>query len=115
MKPVIAESVYNRIQRQAHPLTNHLSEKLSKAIIVKDDAVNKNIITLNSVVDYIHESARRPIRIQIVLPEYEDIGRRKISILAPISQSLLGFREYDTVLAKTPHSEKKIRILKVQN
>ncbi len=115
MKPVIAESVYNKLQNQTHPLANYLTEKLSKAKIVKDDAVDKSIITLNSTVDYIHESGTRPIRIQIVLPEYEDISNRKISILAPIAQAILGFKECDVLQVNTPLGEKKIRILKVKN
>ena len=115
MKPVIAESVYNRLQNLAHPLAAHLNENLSKAKVVKDHSVEKNTITLNSVVDYIHEPGTRPIRIQIVLPEYENINQRKISVLAPICQALLGYKEYDLIKAKTPYGEKKIRILKVQN
>ena len=41
MKPVIAESVYHRLQNLTDPLSVYLNENLSKANVVKDYDVEK--------------------------------------------------------------------------
>jgi len=115
MKPVIAKSVYNRLFRLTHPLVEHLNDNLSNANVVKDETLPNNIVNLNSVVEYVSEPYNRPIRIQIVLPEHEDLAKRKVSVLAPISRTLLGFKESDELIANMPSGKKKIRILKVYN
>lgn len=115
MKPVIAESVYNSLSHLRHPLADYLKENLSHAQITKDESLPKTIVTLNSIVDYMSEPIARPIRIQIVSPEKEDLAKRKVSVLAPISRALLGFKESDELLVTTVSGKKKIKILKVIN
>ena len=115
MKPVIAKSVYNTLNTITHPLAPYLSENLSKARVIDDQSLEKNTISLNSIVEFMYEPGTHPIKIQIVLPEHEDPDKRKISVLAPISRALLGFKESDIVTAKMPSGEKKFRILRVQN
>lgn len=115
MKPVIAESVYNTLQHLSHPLKPYLSENLSKAEVINDRQLGNKIISLNSTVEFMYEPGSHPLRFQIVLPEQEDLSNRKISVLAPISRALLGYKEADLVVAKMPSGEKKFRILRVQN
>lgn len=119
MKPIIAESVYNTLcgvtHLQKNPEALRLSEKLASSEIVDDLILTDKTVSLNSKVDYICEPAWRPIRIKIVLPEEADLSQRKISVLAPISRALLGFKESDEFIAEMPSGKKKIRILKVQN
>lgn len=115
MKPVIAESVYKTLQGLSHPLKPYLNENLSRAQVVNDQQLENTIISLNSVVEFRYEPGSHPVRIQIVLPEQEDPGKRKISVLAPISRALMGYKESDLIVAKMPSGEKKIRILRVQN
>ncbi|MBA3681154.1 MAG: GreA/GreB family elongation factor [Bacteroidetes bacterium] len=114
MKPLIAESVYYKLSTLDHPLAPYLLENLASAKVVDDTIFEESIVTLNSTVDYI-EPGMRPVRIQIVLPDQEDLTKRKVSVLAPISIALLGFKEMDEIVIKTSAGKKKVKILKVQN
>lgn len=115
MKPVITESVYNTLHQLQHPLAPYLNENLSNAKVVDGKAVERTTISLNSIVEYESGPGMKPIRIQIVLPEHEDLGRRKVSVLAPVSRALLGYKQGDVLVARMPSGEKTIRILKVSN
>lgn len=115
MKPVIAKSVYNTLQYLSHPLAPYLWENLAKAEVVGDQHLENTTVSLNSTIEFMYEPGSPPVRIQIVLPEQEDLKKRKVSVLAPISRALLGYRQSDLVTARMPSGEKKIRILSVRN
>ncbi|MBL7920344.1 MAG: GreA/GreB family elongation factor [Bacteroidia bacterium] len=119
MKPIISESVYKTlyelIKKQKSPEVRQLGEELSKAEIVKDNALKKNIVSLNSIVEFMDDSFKKPIRMQIVLPTEADLEQRKISILAPISIALIGFKETDKFSWKMQSGIKYLTILKVVN
>ena len=120
MNPIISESVYkilmNLIRRKKTTIEiKPLGEELSKAKIVKDNFLDSKIVTLNSIVEFISSSFKKPMRLQIVLPEFEDLKLKKISILSPISIALLGFKEADNFMWKMPSGLKKLQIIKVIN
>ncbi|MBA4241756.1 MAG: transcription elongation factor GreAB [Sphingobacteriaceae bacterium] len=119
MKPIISESVYktlyNLIIKQKTPEVKQLGEELTKALIVKDNALQKDIVTINSIVEFIDDSVNKPIKMQIVLPEEMNLNQRKISILAPISIALIGFKQGAQFTWKMPSGIKNINILKVIN
>jgi regulator of nucleoside diphosphate kinase len=119
MKPIISESVYKTLYeliiKQRSPEVRQLGEELSKAEIVKDNVLKKNIVSLNSIVEFIDESINKPIRIQIVLPNEANLELHKVSILAPISIALIGFKERDQFSWKMQSGTKYLTILKVVN
>lgn len=119
MKPIISESVYKTlyelIVRQKSPEVRQLGEELSKAEIVKDSDLQKNIVSLNSIVEFIDESLNKRLRVQIVLPNEANLEQHKISILAPISIALIGFKERDRFSWKMQSGTKYLSILKVVN
>lgn len=119
MKPIISESVYktlyNLIIKQKTPEVKQLGEELTKALVVKDNALQKDIVTINSIVEFIDDSVNKPIKMQIVLPEEMNLNQRKISILAPISIALIGFKQGAQFTWKMPSGIKNINILKVIN
>ena len=119
MYPIISESVYkilaNLIRRKKTIDVKPLVVELSKAKIVKDNFLDSKIVSLNSIVEFITTSFKKPMRLQIVLPEFEDLKQKKISILSPISIALLGFKEADSFLWQMPSGLKKMQILKVIN
>ena len=119
MKPIISESVYKTLYaliiRYKSPEVRQLGEELYKAEIVKDNALQKNIVSLNSIVEFIDRSINKPIRMQIVLPGEANLEKRKISILAPISIALIGFKENDQFSWKMQSGIKYLTILKVIN
>lgn len=119
MKPVISESVYKKIyallQKIKSPESKQLGSELSKAQIVKDEELQNNIVSLNSTVEFIDETMHEPIRLQIVLPEDADLSKRKISIFAPISIALIGFKETDAFNWEMPSGMKNLKIIRVIN
>jgi len=119
MKPIISESVYkiltNLIRRKKNIEVIPLDEELSKAKIVKDNFLDSKVVTINSIVEFISSSFKKPMRVQIVLPEYADLKQKKISILSPISIALLGFKEADKFIWEMPSGLKNLQILKVIN
>lgn len=119
MKPVISASVYktlrNLIFRLKSPEGKLLGEEIEKAEIVSDEVLEKNIVSLGSLVEYKDDAFSQPIRMQIVLPEHADLSKRKISVFAPISVALIGFRESDVFKWKMSAGTKTLHILKVVN
>ncbi|MBA4241757.1 MAG: hypothetical protein C0448_13605 [Sphingobacteriaceae bacterium] len=119
LKPIISESVYeilSKLVRRKKTLeVIPLNDELVKAKIVKDNFLDSKIVSLNSIVEFISSSLKKPIRLQIVLPEEADLKQKKISILSPIAIALLGFRETDDFTWKMPSGIKKLTILKVHN
>mgnify|MGYP001545240289 CR=1 FL=1 len=119
MKPIISESVYKKlyslITKFKSPQVNLLGKELANAEIVKDDALEKDVVSLNSTVEFFNDSFNKPITLQIVLPEHADMSKRKISIFAPISIALIGFKESARFRWKMPSGFKNLTILKVLN
>ncbi len=119
MKPIISASVYkvlrSLISKFKSPETKPLGEEIEKAEVVSDETLEKNIVSLGSYVEYTNDSINQPIRMQIVLPEHADLAKRKISVFAPISVALIGFRESDIFKWRMPSGIQTLRILKVIN
>lgn len=119
MKPIISESVYQKLYNLLHrvksPESKQLGIELSKAEVVKDNEFKENIVTLNSEVEFVEESLNKPIKLKIVMPDEADLSQRKISILAPISIALIGFKESYTFNWLLPSGNKKLKIIRVVN
>lgn len=119
MKPVISESVYKKLRQLLKkfnsPGGKQLDVELSKAEVVKDTELKKDIVSLNSIVEFIGDSLNKPLRLQIVLPHEADLSKRKISIFAPISIALIGFREAYTFDWLFPSGSKQMKIIRVIN
>lgn len=119
MVPVISESVYrilfNLITLHKTPEVKNLGEELSKAKIVKDQDLNHKTVSLNSIVEFLDASLSKPIRMQIVLPGEADLSSKKVSIFAPISIALIGFKENDSFTWNMPSGLKTLKIIRVLN
>ena len=119
MKPIISKSVYKKLyqllQRNKFPEGKQLGVELSKAQIVDDSELKKDIVSLNSTVEFMEESLQKPIRITIVLPEEADLSKKKVSIFAPISIALIGFKESYSFSWLLPSGNKQFKIIKVVN
>lgn len=119
LKPIISQSVYkillSLVRRKKSLEAKPLNEELLNAKIVKDTFLDSKIVSLNSIVEFISSSFKKPMRFQIVLPEDADLNKKKISILSPIATALIGFKEEDHFTWKMPSGVKNIKILKVYN
>ncbi|KAF2327369.1 GreA/GreB family elongation factor [Flavobacterium daemonense] len=94
---------------------NLLSKELDRAIISKESDLDPSIIRINSFVTIEDVKAKKQMTIQIVLPSAADLKESKISILAPISVAIIGFKENDQVDWELPAGVKTLKIIAVNN
>jgi regulator of nucleoside diphosphate kinase len=74
-----------------------LLAELERAIVVAREAMPRDVVTMYSVVRYRDEYAGVSREVQIVYPEEADIGRERISVLAPVGAALLGLAVGQTI------------------
>jgi regulator of nucleoside diphosphate kinase len=92
-----------------------LSQELDRAIISKKNNLDKSIIRINSFVTIEDVKAKKQMQIQIVLPSMANVKEGKISILAPLSVAIIGFKENDVVDWELPAGIKTLKIIAVRN
>ncbi|WP_166919474.1 GreA/GreB family elongation factor [Flavobacterium poyangense] len=92
-----------------------LSHELDRAIISKDTTPDPLVIRINSFVTIEDVKAKKQMKIQIVLPSMADVKEGKISILAPLSVAIIGFKETDEVDWELPAGVKSLKIIAVSN
>ncbi|MFH6997257.1 GreA/GreB family elongation factor [Flavobacterium sp. FlaQc-57] len=94
---------------------NQLSQELDRAVISKESELDNSIIRINSYVTIEDVKANKQMKIQIVLPSSSDVKEGKISILAPLSVAIIGFKENDEVDWELPAGIKTLKIIAVSN
>lgn len=92
-----------------------LSHELDRAIISKENSLENSIIRINSFVTVEDVKANKQMKIQIVLPSISDVKEGKISVLAPLSVAIIGFKENDIVDWELPAGIKTLKIIAVSN
>ncbi|AWG25732.1 GreA/GreB family elongation factor [Flavobacterium kingsejongi] len=92
-----------------------LSGELDRAIIVKEGLPENNVVQINSFLEIEDVKAQKRMKIQIVLPSLANIKEAKVSVLAPLSIALIGFKENDEVEWDLPAGMKTLRIIAVTN
>ena len=95
--------------------SGQLSQELDRAIISKESVLDNSIIRINSHVTIEDVKANKQMKIQIVLPSLANVTERKISILAPLSVAIIGFKENDQVDWELPAGIKTLKIIAVEN
>jgi regulator of nucleoside diphosphate kinase len=92
-----------------------LSQELDRAIISDESILDNSLIRINSYVTIEDVKANKQMEIQIVLPSLSDVKERKISVLAPLSVAIIGFKENDQVDWELPAGIKTLKIIEVNN
>lgn len=94
---------------------NQLSQELDRAVISKESELDPSVIRINSTVTIEDVKAQKQMKIQIVLPSSADLKQSKISILAPLSVAIIGFKKNDQVDWELPAGIKTLKIVAVDN
>ncbi|MFB9108419.1 GreA/GreB family elongation factor [Flavobacterium gyeonganense] len=92
-----------------------LSQELDRAIISEESILDNSIIRINSHVTIEDVKSNKQMKIQIVLPSLANVQERKISILAPLSVAIIGFKQNDKVDWELPSGIKTLKIIEVNN
>lgn len=92
-----------------------LSEEIKKMEILSGELIPKDLVGINSEISIKDLGSGKIMNFIITLPLQASLKEKKISIFAPISIALLGFRKGDKIEWKMPGGLKKIKILDVRN
>lgn len=121
--PVLTITDYNilrKLVKNAKDSTNIreialLTQELNRAIIKKEGVLDESIIRMNSHVTVKDIKTKQQMNIQIVMPSQSNIKDGKVSILAPLSVAIIGFKENDEVEWQLPAGIKNLKIITVTN
>ena len=121
--PVLTITDYNilrKLVKNAKDSTNIreialLTQELDRAIIKKEGVLDESIIRINSHVTVEDIKTKQQMNIQIVMPSQSNIKDGKVSILAPLSVAIIGFKENDEVEWQLPAGIKNLKIITVTN
>ena len=121
--PVLTITDYNILRelvKNAKDSTNIreialLTQELDRAIVNKEGVFDESIIRMNSHVTVEDTKTKQQMKIQIVMPSQSNIKEGKVSILAPLSVAIIGFKENDEVEWQLPAGIKNLKIIAVTN
>ena len=89
---------------------SQLQSELERALVLAADELPAGVVTIDSLVRMVDlDSGKRSV-LTLVLPHEADVGRRRISVLAPIGTALLGFRAGDDVEWVMPGGTRRLHI-----
>ena len=92
-----------------------LMEELDRGNIVEDNAIENDIIRINSDVIIEDMSTQKQMKFQIVLPSQANIKESKYSVLVPLSVAIIGFKVNDQVDWELPAGNKTLKVIAVNN
>lgn len=123
VKPIILLADYQQLRElikrnketSSAKEANQLSIELDRAIVIQKEELNKKIIRVDSEIEVQELKTKKRMNFQLVMPEYADLKKGKISILAPLGIALIGFSEGDEVNWEMPGGNTQIKILNVSN
>ena len=92
-----------------------LMEELDRGNIVEDNAMENDIIRINSEVIIEDMSTQKQMKFQIVLPSQANIKESKYSVLVPLNVAIIGFKVDDQVDWELPAGNKTLKVIAVNN
>ena len=94
---------------------DNLEDELSRAAIVPDNKIPKNVVCLNSQVTYVDVDSGIETKVTLVMPWQADVAQARVSILSPIGTALIGLKKEGYIEWPLPNgSLKKIEIMHVE-
>lgn len=94
---------------------NLLTQELDRGNIVEDNALENDVIRINSEVTIEDMSTQKQMKFQIVLPSQANIKESKYSVLVPLSVAIIGFKVNDQVDWELPAGNKTLKVIAVNN
>lgn len=113
---IVNELDFSRLTRllEQHDNTGDaLAAELERAVLVRPSAVPKDVVTMNSDVEYEDEETNQRRVVRIVYPRDADAERGHVSVLAPIGSALLGLRIGQSIRWPLPDGSRRLRVLAI--
>lgn len=92
-----------------------LANELQNAKVVENENIPADVVRLNSEVKIMENGQEKDVTLKLVMPADADINRNRISVFAPLSSALIGYRKGDTIEWEVPMGTRKYEILDVKN
>ncbi len=90
-----------------------IENKLNHVVIIKDDQVKKDTVSLGSKVDFVEDGSDEVLSYEIVGTTEADVEAGRISNESPIGNALLGRKAGETIRVSIPAGIATITIKKV--
>lgn len=115
---IVTEKDYQRLNYILKDLdaleVEDLEIELERAKIVADSEIPRDVVTMNSQVEYCDLTSGKTNTVILVYPENASIEDKKVSILSPLGSALIGLREQQELNWRFPNGEThRLRIVKV--
>src|SRR5690606_35728247 len=115
---IVTEKDYQRLNFILKDLSacevEDLEIELERAKIVADEDVPKDVVTMNSLVQYQDLTSGRENTVKLVYPEDASLEDKRVSILSALGSALIGLREQQELNWRFPNGEThRLRIVKV--
>lgn len=99
------------ISEASGAVADALDEELARANVVAQSDIPKDVVTMNSKIEYIDEKTGEKNTVSLVYPPEASFEQGKISILAPIGVALFGLKVGESIDWKLPSGQvKKIKV-----
>ena len=95
------------------PHLETLRDELDRAEIVTLEALDADVVTMNSTVRVREGKSDRTTLVTLVFPENANPDTNCISVIAPLGAALLGYRVGDRVSFKVPTGTRTCEIVEV--
>lgn len=91
-----------------------LGDELSRATIVADEDLPKDVVSMNSTVKFQDLESKKESIVTLVYPFDADIENHRISILSPVGSALIGLRVGQVIQWPFPNGkEKRLKVISV--
>lgn len=107
----------NSLLEAAQPdIAELLKEELSRAVIVANDELPVDVVSMNSKVIFKDLVTDKESVVTLVYPQDANIDEGKISIFAPVGSALIGLRVGQVINWPLPNGkEKRIQVVSVSS
>lgn len=86
------------IEKRMPQVSELLMREIGRATIHKERHVPRDVVTMNSEVDFVDEASGAVRSVRLVYPSDADIATGRISILTPVGAGLIGMRVGSAIL-----------------
>jgi regulator of nucleoside diphosphate kinase len=90
-----------------------LEKELKRARIVAPDEIPPDVITINSRAELLDLETGERMEFTLVLPADANINDGKISVLAALGTTMLGYRVGDEFVWHVPHGLRRLKVTKL--
>jgi regulator of nucleoside diphosphate kinase len=90
-----------------------LEDELDQTEIVKPQNIPQDVITIRSRVRLLDIDSGKAVVYSLVFPNEADLGKGKISVLAPIGTAMLGYTVGDIIEWEVPAGLRRLRVEEV--